>query len=420
MQYKEHAFCDRMKAKKPNIVVIVLDAARFDTFNSAYKSMAHDFSNIGKFASIDKCIAPASWTLPSHASLFTGMYPSEHGAHETKTVKALDIDDIKLTKETILDYLKPMGYKAYGISANPYIHPLYGFTGFDKFKEETYFTDIQGSMIEIPKRLKPLISKYREKYGTSFFKIGLAMLKDDPSLIAEITELPLTGMLTLNNIAKKLKAKVIDGWPVEKGGKNALDSFKNFKAKEPFFFFLNLMEAHEPYVGKKGMDFDWPTPFLKKQPEKSIINLWKRKYKVGVEKALNYAYELSKYIIENYSNSIIIITSDHGQEFGEHNFIGHGVRLDDELVHVPFIIHLPEGFDYKASRDYASLANVKNFALSAASLDHKCMEKLYSKSVYAESFGTQSNIMYIKKLKDKVDMEKLRSLDHYSKRVFKS
>ncbi|MEM0149834.1 MAG: sulfatase-like hydrolase/transferase [Candidatus Micrarchaeaceae archaeon] len=409
-----------MKAKRPNIAVIVLDAARYDAFDKIYGKMAKRFSALGTFGSLKRCIAPASWTLPSHASLFTGMYPSEHGAHETKTVKALDIDNIRLRKGTFLEGLKVLGYKTYGISANPYIHPLYGFTGFDKFKEETYFTDMQGNTIEIPKRLKPLISKYREKYGSRFFKIGFAMLRDDPALITEITGLPLTGALTLRNIAKRFKAKVIEGWPVEKGGKNALASFESFNAKEPFFFFLNLMEAHEPYVGKKGMDFDWPTPFLKEQPSSSLLRLWRKKYLAGVEMALRYAHELSSYIIENYRNSIVIITSDHGQEFGEHNFIGHGVRLDDELVHVPFIVHLPEGFDYLESERYASLVNVKGFVQGAAEGDPKSMGRLFSKTVYAESFGTQSNLMNIEKLKKKINMKKLNELDHYSKRVFRS
>ncbi|MDE1850798.1 MAG: hypothetical protein KGH54_03330, partial [Candidatus Micrarchaeota archaeon] len=51
---------------------------------------------------IRECIAPSSWTLPSHASLFTGMYPSEHGSHETKSVKSLDIGKIKLRHKTIV------------------------------------------------------------------------------------------------------------------------------------------------------------------------------------------------------------------------------------------------------------------------------------------------------------------------------
>jgi hypothetical protein len=409
-----------MDLRKPNIAVIVIDSARYDEFMRSFTSMKAQFNKLGKFVVLEKCIAPASWTLPSHASLFTGMYPSEHGAHETKTVKALDIDEIKLRMPTLLGDLKALGYKTYGISANPYIHPIYGFTGFDKFKEETYFTDMQGNIIEIPKRLKPLISKYRSKYGSNFFKIGFGMLRDDPALITEITGLPLTGVLTLKNIAKRFRMKLIEGWPVEKGGMYALSSFVSFSVRQPFFFFLNLMEAHEPYVGKKGMDFDWPTPFLKEQPSSELISIWKSKYKIGIGKGLSYAYNISRYIIEKYPNTAIIITSDHGQEFGEHNFIGHGVRLDNELVHIPFLIHLPDWAKVIKSDKYSSLVNFRAFANALARRNHTAMSLLYSDMVYAESFGTQSNLSNLKNLGKKIDERKLKLNDKYRKRVFRS
>lgn len=406
-----------MKNERPNIIIAVLDSVRFDTFYSVIKNSRESLDD---FYHIQKCIAPASWTLPSHASLFTGMYPSEHGSHETKKIKALDIDEIKLRKYTVVDDLKAMGYKTYGISANPYIHPIYGFTGFDSFVEESYFTDMQGHMIEIPKKLKPLLAKYREQYGGSFFKIGFAMLRDDPALITEVVGLPETGVLTLKNIAKRIKARAVEGWPVEKGGKNTLANFIKFRREEPFFLFLNLMEAHEPYVGKKEMDFDWSTPFLKKQPDKQLIELWKKKYRTGISKALSYALNLYDYVMEKYPNSIFIITSDHGQEFGEHNFIGHGVRLDNELVHVPLLIHLPKGFEYEKSNEYASLVNVRKFVNLAASGSKESMKVLYSKKVYAESFSVQSNFLKNRELFNRLDLKKLKKLDRYQKRVFYS
>ncbi len=143
-----------------NVSIIVLDTLKLDTFNKLSKENP---SFLDRFNAVqfNNCIAPASWTLPSHASLFTGLYPTEHGSHETKQVKSLDIERVKLRKETITDDLKRRKYSTYGISANPYVHPVYGFTGFDKFMEESYFTDIFGSVIEISYKLKPMISKYR-------------------------------------------------------------------------------------------------------------------------------------------------------------------------------------------------------------------------------------------------------------------
>ena len=92
--------------------------------------------------------------------MFTGLDQSEHGCHETKLIKSLDIERIRL-KSAQSGAIKEIGYSTYGISANPYIHPVYGFNGFDKYIAESYFTDIFGSVIEISNSLKPRVSKYR-------------------------------------------------------------------------------------------------------------------------------------------------------------------------------------------------------------------------------------------------------------------
>ena len=75
-------------------------------------------------------MAPAPWTVPSHASIFTGLYPSFHGAHESSRVR---IPDVRLRRDRLLlTYrLKELGYSTYLISANPSVSPYFGFRGFD-------------------------------------------------------------------------------------------------------------------------------------------------------------------------------------------------------------------------------------------------------------------------------------------------
>ena len=73
-----------IQMRKFNISIIVADALRLDTFQELNKRRGMNLSELGKFTYLDRCIAPATWTLPSHASLFLGQYPSEHGAHETR------------------------------------------------------------------------------------------------------------------------------------------------------------------------------------------------------------------------------------------------------------------------------------------------------------------------------------------------
>lgn len=365
--------------------------------------------------SMDNCIAPASWTLPSHASIFTGMYPSQHGSHETKNVKSLDIERIKLKKGTIIGDLKRKGYYTYGISANPYVHPVYGFTGFDTFMEESYFTDIFGSVIEISNDLKPIVSKYRDLYGNDILKLSRAIMKDDPKLFLDLV-LSATA-LSPRSAVKKMKAKLIDGWPIEKGGKNILRKISAMELEEPFFLFVNFMEAHDPYIGKKGMDFNWATPFLKEKVSKQTISRWKALYYKASGRALGYGMALIKDLLDRFGeDQIIILTSDHGQAFNEHGFIGHGTVLFDEVIKVPLIVIMPKKFSSSSGKGkYQSLVNIRGFVNAAIRGDMKSISKLSSESVYSETFSIPANISNIKGL----DKRKVARFDKYAKRTFR-
>ncbi|VVB76718.1 Sulfatase [uncultured archaeon] len=394
-----------------NVTIIVMDTLRLDTFNELIA--AAPLSRLGRFVCLDRCIAPSPWTLPSHASLLTGMYPSEHGSHESKTVKGLDIDRIRLTRRTMVSDLKDMGYRTYAISANPYVHPVYGFDEFDSFREESYFTDIYGSVFEVSDKVKPLLAKYRQMYGSNPLKISLALLKEDPNLLFDAVT---SGIfLTPRAAAKKLKAKLVDNWPLEKGGREIVRTEKRMAFKKPFFFLINLMEPHDPYVGAKGKDFNWATPFMKEKVDDALVNKWKRLYLKASGKGYRYVCEIVKDLVRRFGDDqLIIITADHGQAFNEHGFIGHGSMLYDEIVRVPFAVMLPKGFEEVKSNDYVSLVNVKDFVMAALDGDKKAMRKLYGKKVRTESFGIPAAISNLKG----IDLKKVRANEKARSRTF--
>jgi arylsulfatase A-like enzyme len=396
--------------KHPSISVIVLDTMRLDEFQEL-ESKYRQFERLG-FGFLDNCIAPSTWTLPSHASLFTGMYPHEHGAHETQEIKWLDIDRIKLTKSTFLPELSSIGYKTYAISANPYVHPIYGFDEFDNFKEESYFTDVFGHPIEIPQRLRSKITPYRERYGKSVGKIAFAIMKEDPNLLLEA---PAVFTATLHSTARKLRAKFIDGWPIEKGGKNIVKTVAETKFKTPYFLFINMMEPHDPYVGVKGKDFTWATPFLKSKPSKDLVAQWVKLYTTASTKAYKYAVQVVETLIKNYGdNQVFMITSDHGQAFGEHGFIGHGTVLYDEIIKIPMAVKLPGITQIRKRKEYSSLVNVKSFVHEVIRPNGNPIDKLYSKTIYAESFGVPANVSML----PGIDKAKLKAYDKPIHRKF--
>ena len=388
-----------------------MDTLKLETFKETIRKDPKLLDGI-EAVMFDGCIAPASWTLPSHASLFTGMHQSEHNCHETKEVKSLDIERIRLAKDTIADDLHTAGYTTYGISANPYISPVYGFE-FDNYFEESYFTDVFGSVIEISNALKPRVSKYRNEYGHDLAGMAKAVAREDPRLFLDLAIS--ATMLTPVAAAKKARAKLIDGWPIEKGGRRIVERIRSMRFKKPFFMFVNLMEAHDPYIGKKGMDFNWATPFMKEQPDEYIIEKWKRLYQKASHRSIRYGTDIVRDIMSRFGdNQIIVLTSDHGQAFNEHGFVGHGTVLFDEVIRVPMAVIVPKRFSKETRDEHQSLANIRAFVMAAVKGDTDAIRLLSGRAI-AESFSIPANISNVKG----IDRRKMKLLDRYQKRVFK-
>jgi len=117
---------------RPSIILVVLDTARADRFSCyGYGRDTTPFlrtlcKNATKYSGV---VAPAPWTLPSHASIFTGLYPSAHGS----TWKTKRLDDGFLT---LPEYLSERGYITVGFCNNPAVNETNGLAqGFDSFIE---------------------------------------------------------------------------------------------------------------------------------------------------------------------------------------------------------------------------------------------------------------------------------------------
>jgi hypothetical protein len=216
---------------------------------------------------------------------------------------------------------------------------------------------------------------------------------------------------------KKMKAKLIEGWPIEKGGKKILQTVRQMRFKKPFFLFVNFMEAHDPYIGKKGMDINWSVPFLKEQPSKATIRKWEKLYDKASRLAMKYGTELIDQLLERFGeDQIIILTSDHGQAFNEHGFVGHGTVIFDEVVKVPLLVIVPKSFNRKTGKaGYQSLVNIRDFISASVAGDMDAVSKLTTASVMAETFSIPANISKAKGL----DKRRIAKFDKYQKRIFK-
>ena len=296
---------------KPNILWIVADAVRADHL-SCYGYHRKTTPNIDRIASegvlFENAISAAPWTLPSCASMFTGMYP---GKHATDAEHRYLADNF----HTIAELLRSYGYKTFGYSNNPWVSPDTNLSqGFDTF-EVSEEAPAYSPLINVATRHIP------NPAGT-----------ED------------AGARQTNEVAKK--------W------------IENcYSAKTPFFIYLHYMEAHDPYGN---------TPYFRHYLDANIstakakgVNQNPIDYISGNVQMSNEDFEILRALYDGdisyldfkmnqlfdylrqlniLDKTVLIITSDHGESFGEHHLMSHMLGVYDTLVHVPLIIVYPKLF----------------------------------------------------------------------------
>lgn len=309
----------------PNILLISMDTVRADGL-SCYSPTTGKTPFIDSIASrgviFEDARSPTCWTLPGHASMFTSLYPSAHGATWEYTY-------LKKSYVTLAEILKTAGYKTACFSSNVWVSPFTDVTqGFDYF----YMND-----------LSSLKRRTEER----------------PQLMCEVLWLPLSrrlenrGMINNPESSKMHRARKING-----AVKQWIEDPKNGGA--PSFIFINYMEAHNPYTPPKGFQPDAPknvnrlkvnlingNPFLAMSGKLSMTA-----GELGYFKSLYYAsIEFEDTIIKDvYSildnkgfmkNAIVIITADHGEYLGEHDQFYHLFGVHEPVIRVPFILYAP-------------------------------------------------------------------------------
>jgi len=247
-----------MGAGYTNVIVIALDTLR-DDYSGPIDSVLKRYG----FSKLPNVVSPSPWTLPSHASMFTGAYPATHGAHATKNLK---IPDIRLKARRLLTHdMREMGYHTYLFTANDYVRPFFGFRGFD-------------SVVFVPS--VPIIQdadEDRERWAK--FK-GRNALETGKNMISA-GEFKLLAKYTLKEFSRKMRPvskfyySLRHNWPLNKGVSRFIEYMRNSRFEEPFFLFVNLMEMHEPYtVRDKGTWRMLANPSI----DERIIRRWRSRY----------------------------------------------------------------------------------------------------------------------------------------------
>jgi arylsulfatase A-like enzyme len=142
--------CDGPTPDRPNVLVVVVDTLRADRL-PFYGGEEKNAPFLNEWAAraivFERAWSTSSWTAPASASLFTGVYPVQHGVHLglkafellSRGGTKLELDRVPDALETLPGLFRSAGYRTFGVSDNPNVSESQGFAaGFDRFESFAY------------------------------------------------------------------------------------------------------------------------------------------------------------------------------------------------------------------------------------------------------------------------------------------
>ena len=279
----------------------------------------------------DQARALAPWTLPSHATMFTGRWH-----HDLNVDWTTPLDK---TYRTLAEHLGARGYATAGFVANlfscAYDSGLNrGFTHYEDYVLEYLVPFRTAWLVDHSTRL---LSEIVKLVGPAFGEFAYRVLAHLPPY--------------LDGFRKKDAASI---------NRSFLDWLSERRQPErPFFALLNYFDAHMPYVLPTGAEYRFGLKPRKPADFVFLGTYWELVDKLTlrpVYRALGYdsydncvAYldeRLGELIDELQrrgilDHTLLIVTSDHGEGFGEHNLFEHGESLYRQEIHVPLLIVTP-------------------------------------------------------------------------------
>ncbi len=333
-------------AGSPNVLVLIWDTVRASSLDLYGYDLptAPNLTALARHGMVfDRAFGTASYTLPSHSSLFTGRW-----AHELSSSWRVPLDK---EPTTLAEVFASAGYRTGAFSANRlYVTKGFGLArGFDHFEEH---------------------------------RLGFQQLLRSSTLLrAIVTSGPARDVLGFNDDLARVHAS---------DNHRALVEWLNRDPRRPYFAFVNFMEAHNPYLPapRFATQFGWyerdAPDSVRHRIEKSAryepamlphsaALHGKRAYEASIAELDAAVADMlgdlrSRGLLEN---TMVVIAADHGEEFSEHEFFGHGNSLYLPSLHVPLIMVFPDRIPVGRVKKSVSIRDVAATILDFSGLGHR-------------------------------------------------
>ena len=344
---------------RPNILLIVLDTARAShVYNPDVMPHLNEFSQEG--VKYTNAFTTGPWSLPSHASLFTGQYTADHQTHANSQQFTPDV-------EPLASRLNASGYDTVAFSNNVWISPSFGFDqGFDEFHMGWEVFSGGADIASIAK-----------EHSTTANRVK--------ALSSELLS-PDIFKTAINAVYTKYLRKLYDSgaWLTNRRAKQWVD--ESPRGEEPFFMFINYLEPHLEY-NPPSKYIEEVTPEGANPPSAEDVNQDAWAYLTDeVEMSaedfddletlynaeLRYLDERIKQLFDYLSekgvldDTLVVVTGDHGENIGDYGLMDHQYCLHDTLLNVPLIVRYPETIEPAVRDDLVELRELYPSLLEVA------------------------------------------------------
>lgn len=317
------------RPESPHVFLLVLDTVRADHL-SIYGADRDTTPELDRWVQkrdnvvvYPQAYANGAWTVPSHATLFTGLLPNEHGAHFALDGSVRFLFGLSEDTPTLAEGLAEAGYATLGSFSNNWLRTVVGMgRGFDRYFLAPNFEPLPFAGEKLRQWIVPGLAPEAAKGGARASDVNRTLLS------------------------------MIEPWSA---------------GPRPLFVFGNYGDAHGPYTPPPGFRGRFHPPSVRERAEHLSLDHTPEeleRFEARYDEEILYLDSQLGLFLDELSRrglmdeAWVFVTSDHGEAFKEHGLLEHGTTVHNEVTRIPLVVFPPRDVRIPQEGGAVSLADV--------------------------------------------------------------